>query len=128
MTLCQCFQHIYSISPVTLRQLPWLSPIKISKIVETFLEKFSWWNLAFINLQGNITEANLQHWHFSWKKIFFFQKIQPAQYTEFVRFSKATSCSHRASNFTLNNVFSILALSFSLINVTGVMFHFITQE
>ena len=42
--------------------------------------------------------------------------------------SKATSCSTRTTNFTLNNVFSILALLFSLINVTGVIFHFITQE
>ena len=44
------------------------------------------------------------------------------------RFSKAASCSTRASNFTLNNVFRILALLFSLINVSGVIFHFITQE
>ena len=42
------------------------------------------------------------------------------------RFSKGTSCSTRVTNFTLNNLFSILALLFSLINVTGVIFHFIT--
>ena len=44
------------------------------------------------------------------------------------RFSKGTSCSTRVTNFTLNNLFSILALLFSLINVTGVIFHFITQN
>ena len=44
------------------------------------------------------------------------------------RFSKVTSCSTRASNFILNLVFSILALLFSPISVTGGSFHFITQE
>ena len=43
-------------------------------------------------------------------------------------FSKATCCSTRASNFTLNNVFSIPALLFPITNKTGVVFHFITQE
>ena len=28
MTFYQCFQHSYSISPITLRQLPWPCPIK----------------------------------------------------------------------------------------------------
>ena len=39
-------------------------------------------------------------------------------------FSKATCCSTRASNFTLNNVFSIPALLFPITNKTGVVFHF----
>ena len=85
MTIYQWFQHSYSISPITLRHLPWRSSIKpiiiwltkqikIPKIVGTFLGKFPWWSLVFMNSQGNITEASLQHWHFSWKVSFFFSE------------------------------------------------------
>ena len=82
MKFYQCCQHSYSISPITIKQLTWLSPIKtimiwltkqikITKIVETFLRKLPWWCLVFINSKGNITEAGLQHWHFSWNFFFF---------------------------------------------------------
>ena len=88
----QCFQHAYSFSAVTLRHLPWCSPIKaiiiwltkqikIPKVVETFNENFPWWILAFINSQSNIAETGLQHWHFSWK-VSYFKKTQHAEYTE----------------------------------------------
>ena len=60
MTIYQWFQHSYSISPITLRHLPWRSSIKpiiiwltkqikIPKIVGTFLGKFPWWSLVFMN-------------------------------------------------------------------------------
>ena len=46
----------------------------------------------------------------------------------FVKLFDQNNCSTRTNNFTLNYVFSILALLFLLINVTGVIFHFITYE
>ena len=85
MIFLQCFQQSYSISPITLRELFWCSPIKtiviwvtkqikILKVVGTFLWKFPWWSLVFINPQGSITDAGLQHWDFSWKVSIFFRK------------------------------------------------------
>ena len=41
---------------------------------EVFLGKFPWWRLVFINSQGSITGAGLQHRHFFWKIFFFFRK------------------------------------------------------
>ena len=65
-----------------LRQLPWrisiktiiirlTKQIKIPKKVDTFLGKFPWWSIVFINSKCNITEVGLQHWQFSWKFNFF---------------------------------------------------------
>ena len=85
MAFSQCFQHSCSISPIVQRQLHWRSliktiifwltkQIKTPKMFRTFLWKCPWWSLVFTNSQGNINEAGLQHWHFSWLFFFFFSE------------------------------------------------------
>ena len=65
-------QRSCSISPITLRQIPlrssmkiiiiWLTrQIKVPKKVGTFLGKHPWWSPVLIKSQGNITEAGPRH-------------------------------------------------------------------
>ena len=84
MTFYQCFQHSYSISQITPRQLPWHSPIKpiiiwltkqikIAKTVATFLGKLLWWSFAIINSRATFLEQ-VSSIDIFLKTYFFFKK------------------------------------------------------